>query len=60
MLDHFRKSLRSGGRLVVLDGFPDAGVFSAENGQHHGLAPASVEDQLRRQAFDILDRRDKS
>ena len=59
MLDHIVKSLRPGGRLVVLDRFPESAASPGENGRQHGLLPASVEDQLRRKRFEVLDLRDE-
>ena len=56
MLDYLSHSLRSGGRLVILDHLfaPQSNVDHA-----HGIPPGVVEGQLRKKKFDILERRDE-
>jgi predicted methyltransferase len=58
MLDHMFKSLRPGGRLVVIDR-SSKGDLSGSGAEHHQIAPAAVEAQLRQKGFKILEREDQ-
>jgi predicted methyltransferase len=59
MLDHTFKSLRSGGRLVVIDRSPSADQSGPEVEHHHQISPAAVEAQLRQKGLKILEREDQ-
>ena len=58
MVDHIFKSLRRGGRLVVLDR-SSVGGEAEEERNHHEIAPDHVDKQLRQRGFAILDRQDQ-
>jgi ubiquinone/menaquinone biosynthesis C-methylase UbiE len=57
ILDQIYSSLRSGGRLVVLDRGPSDDQ-SSQGADHHEISPATVEAQLRQKSFEILARDD--
>jgi len=59
MLDHTFKSLRPGGRLVVIDRSPTGEQAGWEAEHHHQISPAAVEAQLRRTGLKILKREDQ-
>jgi predicted methyltransferase len=59
MLDHIFKSLRPGGRLVVIDRSPTGDQSGSEAEQHHVISPAAVEAQVRQKGFKILERQDQ-
>jgi ubiquinone/menaquinone biosynthesis C-methylase UbiE len=56
MLGHTLRSLRPGGRLVVLDRRPDDSGQDAE--RQHEVSSAVVEAQVRKSGFNILHRKD--
>jgi predicted methyltransferase len=58
MLDHTFKSLRPGGRLVVIDRSPTGDQSAAEAEHHHQISSAAVEAQLREKGLKILERDD--
>jgi ubiquinone/menaquinone biosynthesis C-methylase UbiE len=53
VLNHLREALRSGGRLVIVD------RVSRDSTQQHRIQPAMVEQELRKDGFDILTRQDE-
>ena len=60
MLDYTLRSLRWGGRLVVLDrslAAPNSG--EEEEAHHHELPPELVDSQLRQKGLEILQRQDR-
>jgi ubiquinone/menaquinone biosynthesis C-methylase UbiE len=57
MLVHLSKSLRRGGRLVVLDHI--ATPLDERKDHPHELSPDIVDDQLREKGFEILERQDR-
>jgi predicted methyltransferase len=59
MLDHTFKSLRPGGRLIVIDRGPSADQSGPEVERHHQISPAAVEAQLRKKGLKILERNDQ-
>ena len=59
MLDHIVKSLRPGGRLVVIDRTPSSDQSGSESEHHHQISPATVEAQLRQKGLKILEREDQ-
>jgi predicted methyltransferase len=59
MLDHIFKSLRPGGRLVVIDRSPTGDQSRSEVEHHHQISPAVVEAQLRQKGLKILEREDQ-
>jgi ubiquinone/menaquinone biosynthesis C-methylase UbiE len=60
ILAHLRRSLRHGGRLVVLDHAARLGGGGprASEAAHHEITPSEVEDELRGGGFEILKRDD--
>jgi ubiquinone/menaquinone biosynthesis C-methylase UbiE len=58
MLHHMFRSLRPGGRLVVVDR-SRAAIEREEGDHHHELAPALAEQQLRQKGFEIISRQDQ-
>jgi ubiquinone/menaquinone biosynthesis C-methylase UbiE len=58
-LDHTSRSLRFGGRLVVLDRSLAASNSGEEQEPHHELPPEVVDGQLRQKGFEILERQDR-
>jgi ubiquinone/menaquinone biosynthesis C-methylase UbiE len=58
-LDHTFRSLRSGGRLVVLDRSLAVADSGGEQEHRHELPPDLVEGQLRHKGFEILKRQDR-
>jgi predicted methyltransferase len=56
MLDHTLKSLRPGGRLVVID---RSWSGRSEVEHQHQISPAAVEAQLRQKGLKILEREDQ-
>jgi predicted methyltransferase len=52
MLDHVLQALRPGGRIVVVD-------RSAEVGQTHQVALATVADELRKKGFEVVSQDDR-
>jgi len=59
MLDHTFKSLRPGGRLVVIDRSSTGDQAGSEAEHHHQISPAAVEAQLRQTGLKILKREDQ-
>lgn len=60
MLDYIFRSLRSGGRLLVLDRSLEAPQPGEEQeAHHHELRPDVVDSQLRQKGFEILERQDQ-
>lgn len=59
MLDHIFKSLRPGGRLVVIDRTPTSDQSGSEAEHHHQISRAAVEAQLRQKGLKILEREDQ-
>jgi len=58
ILEHVRQSLRSGGRIVIIDRAPRAAEGSNENLRSHEIASEQVEADLRQADFVIENRRD--
>ena len=58
MLDHLRRSLRAGGRLVVVDRSRTDEEVGNQKSRHEVL-PQLVDEQLRRNGFEILARDDQ-
>jgi ubiquinone/menaquinone biosynthesis C-methylase UbiE len=58
-LDYTFRSLRSGGRLVVLDRSLTASDSGGEQEHRHELPPDLVDSQLRQKGFEILQRQDR-
>jgi ubiquinone/menaquinone biosynthesis C-methylase UbiE len=61
ILDHTMRSLRPGGRLVIVDRGPRVASEGPESGARHGHeVPATlVEAELRQKGFEILSRDDR-
>lgn len=59
MLEHVFTSLRSGGRLVVVDRSSAAQDSDAGQNHHHEILPEPVDRQLRQKGFHILERQDR-
>jgi ubiquinone/menaquinone biosynthesis C-methylase UbiE len=59
MLDHVFKSLRPGGRLVVIDRSPTSDESGSEAEHHHQISRAAVEAQFRQKGLEILKREDQ-
>ncbi len=60
MLEHVFRSLRGGGRLVIIDRGPpkpDSGETGAPAGHHS--SPGEVEGELSQRGFEILDKNDR-
>jgi len=61
MLDHTWRTLRRGGRLVIVDrsASGDSEELERSHAPHHQLSAALVESELRRYGFEILSRDDR-
>ena len=59
MLDYTWRSLRFGGRLVVLDRSQTSRDSGEEQNYHHELPPEVVISQLHQKGFEILERQDR-
>jgi ubiquinone/menaquinone biosynthesis C-methylase UbiE len=59
MVDQVRRSLRVGGRLVVLDRSQEGEESRPGGDDHHGISSAIVDAQLRQEGFRILGREDR-
>jgi ubiquinone/menaquinone biosynthesis C-methylase UbiE len=61
ILAHLFRSLVSGGRLVVVDRepHPDAAGSMGAAADHHEISANQVENELRREGFEIVDRQDR-
>ena len=61
VLENLFRSLRSGGRLVIVDHGPQTtGGESADlEPQHHEIAVSVVEDEIKRSSFELVSRQDR-
>jgi predicted methyltransferase len=60
MLDGFKRALRPGGLLVLVDNDAFANDQTRDwQASHHGLNPRFVDEELRAAGFEIADRQDK-